>query len=219
MDWPGLQSQWGTKQGDPEPLLSSFLHTQGHMFPLSPNPLVRSAGDLLQGERWGGCARVRSHWGSTQGRPRPIHTHTHTHTHTCSLSLTHTHTLTHTHSHTHIPSLSHTLTNTLSHTHTLSLSNLESVRGARRWCPSVAAPDSLEESTAVGLGGWILRGVLSVQTDAFSGYSSFFMYFSVPPGLHCCARTFFSCGNWGLLFVAIHRLLITVASLAVGQGL
>ena len=87
------------------------------------------------------------------------------------------------------------------------------------WCPSVTAPDSLEESTAVGLGWGTLRGVLSVQTDAFSGYSSLCMYFSALPGLHCCARTFFSCGNWGLLFVAIHRLLIAVASLAAGQGL
>ena len=89
----------------------------------------------------------------------------------------------------------HTHMHTLSLTHTHSLSNLESVRGARRWCPSVAAPDSLGESTAVGL-GW---GFLSVQTDAFSGYSSFFMPFSVPPGLHCCARTLFSCGNKLLL--------------------
>ena len=144
------------------------------------------------------------------------HTHSHSHIHT----LTYTHTLTHTHTHTHTQShaVSHTHSQTHSHTHTLSLQPGVCERG-RRWCPSVAAPDSLEESTAVGLGGWILRGVLSVQTDAFSGYSSFFMYFSVPPGLHCCARTFFSCGNWGLLFVAIHRLLITVASLAAGQGL
>ena len=31
-------------------------------------------------------------------------------------------------------------------------------------------------------------------------------------GLHCCARTFSSCGEWGLLFVAVRRLLVAVAS-------
>ena len=33
-------------------------------------------------------------------------------------------------------------------------------------------------------------------------------------GLRCCAWAFFSCGEWGLLFVVVHRLLIEVASLA-----
>ena len=31
-------------------------------------------------------------------------------------------------------------------------------------------------------------------------------------GLHCCARAFSSCREWGLLFVAVLRLTITVAS-------
>ena len=31
-------------------------------------------------------------------------------------------------------------------------------------------------------------------------------------GLHCCARTFSSCGEQGLLFIAVHGLLIVVAS-------
>ena len=38
-------------------------------------------------------------------------------------------------------------------------------------------------------------------------------------GLHCCARAFSSCGEWGLLFVAVHGLLIVVASLVVEHGL
>ena len=38
-------------------------------------------------------------------------------------------------------------------------------------------------------------------------------------GLRCCAWAFSSCGEWGLLFVAVHGLLIAVASLVVGQGL
>ena len=32
-------------------------------------------------------------------------------------------------------------------------------------------------------------------------------------GLHCCMRAFSSCGEQGLLFVAVHRLLAAVASL------
>ena len=31
-------------------------------------------------------------------------------------------------------------------------------------------------------------------------------------GLRCCTRAFSSCGERGLLFVAVHRLLIAVAS-------
>ena len=32
-------------------------------------------------------------------------------------------------------------------------------------------------------------------------------------GLHCCVQAFSSCGEQGLLFVAVHGLLIVVASL------
>ena len=32
-------------------------------------------------------------------------------------------------------------------------------------------------------------------------------------GLRCCVRAFSSCGEWGLLFVAVRGLLIAVASL------
>ena len=32
-------------------------------------------------------------------------------------------------------------------------------------------------------------------------------------GLRCCARAFSSCSEWGLLFAAVRRLLIAVASL------
>ena len=32
-------------------------------------------------------------------------------------------------------------------------------------------------------------------------------------GLRCCAQAFSSCGEWGLLFVAVCGLLIVVASL------
>ena len=38
-------------------------------------------------------------------------------------------------------------------------------------------------------------------------------------GLRCCTWTFSSCSEWGLLFVAMCRLLTAVASLFVQHGL
>ena len=38
-------------------------------------------------------------------------------------------------------------------------------------------------------------------------------------GLHCCAQAFSSSGEQGLLFVAVHGLLIAVASLVAEHGL
>ena len=38
-------------------------------------------------------------------------------------------------------------------------------------------------------------------------------------GLRCCVWAFFSCGERGLLFVALHVLLIAVASLVAETGL
>ena len=38
-------------------------------------------------------------------------------------------------------------------------------------------------------------------------------------GLRCCIRAFPICGKWELLFVAVLRLLVVVASVVAGQGL
>ena len=38
-------------------------------------------------------------------------------------------------------------------------------------------------------------------------------------GLHCCTKAFSSCGELGLLFIAVCGLLIVVASLVVEHGL
>ena len=38
-------------------------------------------------------------------------------------------------------------------------------------------------------------------------------------GLHCCAWAFSSCGERGLLFIAVRGLLIAVTSLVVEHGL
>ena len=61
---------------------------------------------------------------------------------------------------------------------------------------------------------------------AFLLLSYFFLFFLINLfiylavlGLHCCAQAFSSCGEQGLLFVAVCRLLIVVASLVVEHGL
>ena len=46
-----------------------------------------------------------------------------------------------------------------------------------------------------------------------------FLFFLAVLGLRCCARAFSSCGERGLLFVAMHMLLIAVASLVAEHGL
>ena len=46
-----------------------------------------------------------------------------------------------------------------------------------------------------------------------------FFYFLVALGLHCCAPAFSSCGERGLLFIAVRGLLTAVASLVVDHGL
>ena len=38
-------------------------------------------------------------------------------------------------------------------------------------------------------------------------------------GLRCCTRAFSSCGERGLLFIVVHRLLIAVAPLVAERGL
>ena len=47
----------------------------------------------------------------------------------------------------------------------------------------------------------------------------FIYLFLVALGLCCCARAFSSCGEQGLLFVAVRRLLTVVASLVAERGL
>ena len=47
----------------------------------------------------------------------------------------------------------------------------------------------------------------------------FFFFFSAVLGLCCCAWAFSSCGERGLLFVVVRRLLTVVASLVAEHGL
>ena len=50
-------------------------------------------------------------------------------------------------------------------------------------------------------------------------FINLFILFLAVLGLCCCAQAFSSCSEWGLLFVAVHRLLIVVASLVAEHGL
>ena len=49
--------------------------------------------------------------------------------------------------------------------------------------------------------------------------SFFFLFLFGCTGLRCCAQAFSHCGEWGLLFVAVARLLIVVASRCGAQAL
>ena len=49
--------------------------------------------------------------------------------------------------------------------------------------------------------------------------SHFICLFLVVLDLHCCAQAFSSCVDWGLPLVAVHGLLIEVASLVAEHGL
>ena len=49
--------------------------------------------------------------------------------------------------------------------------------------------------------------------------NKFIHLFLAALGFRCCARAFSSCGEWGLLFVVVRRLLIAEASLVAEHGL
>ena len=53
----------------------------------------------------------------------------------------------------------------------------------------------------------------------FLKFILFCLFILAALGLHCCARAFSSCGERGLLFVAVRGLLIAVAPLILEHGL
>ena len=68
------------------------------------------------------------------------------------------------------------------------------------------------------------RGLGSGKVEGRSYFLGFFVFFLIFKflavlGLRCCTQAFSSCGERGLLFVAVRRLLIAVASLIVEHGL
>ena len=63
--------------------------------------------------------------------------------------------------------------------------------------------------------------IITITTTAFFFFLfySFIYLFLAALGLHCCTQAFSSCSEQGLLFIAVRRLLIEVASLVVEHGL
>ena len=57
-------------------------------------------------------------------------------------------------------------------------------------------------------------------THFFFKFIYLFTYlFLAALGLRCCTQASSSCGEWGLLFIAVHGLLIVVASFVAEHGL
>ena len=61
--------------------------------------------------------------------------------------------------------------------------------------------------------------MLGTRYSNISFFKISFYLFLAALGLRCCAQAFASCSKQGLLFVAVCRLLIAVASLVVEHGL
>ena len=59
-----------------------------------------------------------------------------------------------------------------------------------------------------------LTSIFAEQKFKKNFFINVFILFLAVLGLHCCMRAFSSCSEWELLFVAVRRLLIAVASLA-----
>ena len=60
---------------------------------------------------------------------------------------------------------------------------------------------------------WSLEEIFTFFSFLFFYLINYFYLFLAALGLRCCAWAFSSCGERGLLFVAVHGLLIAVASL------
>ena len=63
------------------------------------------------------------------------------------------------------------------------------------------------------------RKVSILEINCLLFFFNFIYLFLAVLGLHCCARALSSCGERGLLFVAVRGLLIAVASLVAEHGL
>ena len=66
---------------------------------------------------------------------------------------------------------------------------------------------------------WDRTQLQLVRSLHFKKFIYFIYLFLAALGLRCCAWAFSSCGERGLLFIAVHRLLIVVASHAAEHGL
>ena len=79
--------------------------------------------------------------------------------------------------------------------------------------------------SAVGLELSVSESTIYIKQGVFIVFIIFlinlfiYLIFMAALGLHCCAWDFSSCGEQGLLFIAVRGLLIAVASLVAEHGL
>ena len=96
-----------------------------------------------------------------------------------------------------------------------------SAREQAQWSRGEAEGEDLLASVSVG--GWGENARKGTRGFIYSFIHSFiylFIYlFRAALGLHCCAQAFSSCGERGLLFVAVRGFLIAVTSLVAECGL
>ena len=64
-----------------------------------------------------------------------------------------------------------------------------------------------------------ILNVMLLYFILFNKFIYFIYLFLAALGLCCCTWAFTSCGEWRLLFVAVRRVLIAVASLVAEHGL
>ena len=69
------------------------------------------------------------------------------------------------------------------------------------------------------LAGRFLTTAPRGKPPLFKKINLFIYLFMAALGLHCCVRAFSGCGERGLLFTVVRRLLIAVAPLVVEHGL
>ena len=74
-------------------------------------------------------------------------------------------------------------------------------------------------TSLVGLGGTSIQVLVVVPGFFFIFIFIYLFLFLAALGLRCCAWAFSSCGERGLLFVAVRGLLMAVASLVTEHGL
>ena len=60
---------------------------------------------------------------------------------------------------------------------------------------------------------------MACKNQTYQYFLKLINFFLAALGLRCYAQAFSRCGEWGLRFVAVCRVLIAVASLAVEHGL
>ena len=95
--------------------------------------------------------------------------------------------------------------------------------GSWVWWPCAMAPDTVGRCWPGLCTLHVLAGRAAAQyrsgVSFFKNVFILFILFLAALGLRCCARAFSSCGEQGLLFVAVCGLLIVVASLIVEHWL